>query len=336
MKTDFIEKYLEGTTGKRVLIVGDLILDRYLWGKVNRISPEAPVPVVDIYKEESRLGGAANVALNVKALGMQPILCGVLGNGEAANLFLKIAEETGINTSLILKTENRRTTIKTRVIGNHQQMLRIDKEDKAYLEEDLEEQLLNNVKSLLNATRIDGIILEDYNKGVLKPTVIRKIILRASENNIPVFVDPKFENFFEYAGSTVFKPNIKELGQALGRSVSKENLEELRAAMTELRKKMPHQITLVTLSENGIALIDENESFIHIPAHYRSVVDVSGAGDTVISVAASGIIAGLPTKIAMHLGNLAGGLVCEELGVVPINKEKLIKEIREKGKELVR
>ena len=331
---EILKKYFEKIRGRRVLVVGDLILDRYVWGNVERISPEAPVPVVEVYKDENRLGGAANVALNLKSLEMEPVLIGAVGEDTAGNSFIEIAEESGINVSLTIKTKERPTTVKTRVIGNHQQMLRIDREEKADLNAGEEKNLLENIKSLLNAVKIEGIILEDYNKGVLTKNVITQVIKWANELGIPTFVDPKFENFTAYKDVTLFKPNLIELSKAMKTKIHKDNLDSLRKVMQMLREEMPHKITLVTLGDKGVAMIDENDSFLHIPAHYRSVVDVSGAGDTVISTVASAIMADLPTKTAIQLGNLAGGLVCEELGVVPIRKERLSEEIRLKSQKV--
>lgn len=319
-----IQAFLEACTSKRVLVVGDLMLDRYLWGRVERISPEAPVPVVDVYKEENRLGGAANVGLNLHALGAAVAICGVVGNDHEGRELLRLAEEKGFENRFVHTSSERRTTVKIRILGATQQMLRVDKEDRFALSPDERAQILQSL--IPRISEFDAIIFEDYDKSMLDAEIVGHIIHAAAHNNIPVMVDPKYRNFWAYSGCTLFKPNLKELAEGLGYQLSRFDLEGIYRRIVELRERMPHTYTLVTLSENGMMLVDENLYATHIPAHYRNITDVSGAGDTVISVMSLGLLAGLSPLDSGTLANLAGGLVCEEVGVVPINPEKLAAE----------
>lgn len=306
-----------------VLVIGDLMVDRYLWGKVERISPEAPVPIVDVYKEENRPGGAANVALNLKNLGVKTTLCGVTGLDNQADELLEILHQENIGTSGILKFENRRTTSKIRILGNHQQILRVDKEDKHQLTADENLIFFENIKNIIPT--VQAIIFEDYDKGLLSKSLISMISSLANEHQIPTFVDPKFKNFHHYSACTVFKPNRKELKEGLLFDFSGNTEKDLLKDAQILQQKLPQPHILVTLSELGMLAISKEKTEL-IPAHFRQIVDVSGAGDTVISVLAASFPAGLTFVEASKLANLAGGLVCEEAGVVPINPEKLLTE----------
>lgn len=307
-----------------MLVVGDLMLDRYLWGKVERISPEAPVPIVDIAREESRPGGAANVALNLHALGTQVVMCGLVGVDTAGAELIGHAKTQGFDASTVVQSASRKTTVKVRIMGNQQQVLRVDREDRFQLNEEESAKLLAGFLTQLPTCH--ALILQDYDKGLLHPELIDRMIQAAESHNIPVIVDPKFRNFFAYKGCTLFKPNLKELSEGLGQRLDTQDLAGISAAIHRLRERMPHKMTLVTLSENGMLLIDEAGEAHHVPAHYRDIVDVSGAGDTVVSVAALCLAAGLSPVSAVEYANLAGGLVCEEVGVVPIDPEKLLRD----------
>ncbi len=324
---DVAKEFFERIAGKYVLVVGDLMLDRYLWGRVERISPEAPVPIVEIEKEENRLGGAANVALNLKSLGLQPILCGTLGIDGAAQHFQQLMQQQQLLTHGLIAIPNKPTTIKIRIIGNHQQMLRVDKEDKSPLDEQMTAMFLKNTFQLFTSYPVEAIVIEDYNKGVLTLKVIQALLQKAKEKGIPVLVDPKYYHFFDYGGCTLFKPNLSELSRALSQRLSPEGLEEILSAIQQLRKRMPHDISVVTLGEYGMVVYEDGR-YEHIPAHYREVVDVSGAGDTVISVLTAALLAQWDAFKAAALANLAGGIVCESVGVVPITKERLEKEMK--------
>jgi rfaE bifunctional protein kinase chain/domain len=309
----------QGFNDKKVLIVGDSMIDAYMWGEVNRMSPEAPVPVVEVKKHENRLGGAANVALNLKALGANPILCSVIGAGERGVLFEKLMKESNLSTEGILSTNKRKTTIKTRVIAENKHQLRIDEEETSPIVQ-VEEFLKLTISLMEN---INVIILQDYNKGVLTPEIIERVIDSANKKGIPTIVDPKKLNFNSYKNCTIFKPNLAEIKAGMQVDFDTNNIAEIEKATSELRKKLSAKGILLTLSERGMCINSEKE-FKHTPAFKRNIIDVSGAGDTVISVASLCLASNMDYTDLSVLSNLAGGIVCEEVGVVPINKEKLL------------
>lgn len=302
------------------------MVDAYLWGSVDRISPESPVPVVDIVREEQRLGGAGNVALNVKAMGGLPLLCSVIGEDAAGHQLLGLMQDSDIPLEGILHSASRQTTIKTRIIGRSQQILRVDREDRHTLQEEDREAFWLRLQQLIETRQPAAILFQDYNKGVLTDSLIKAVIKLAIQRNIPVAVDPKRENFFSFTGATLFKPNLKELREGLNLTQSLQDDGELLAAIGELRAKMPHQLTFVTRSERGVWITDGKTDWSH-PAHIRSVSDVSGAGDTVIAVATLLLANQVDPGDMAAIANLAGGIVCEEVGVVPINKERLKAEL---------
>lgn len=321
-----IDKLFNGFKQRRVLVIGDVMIDAYLEGNVNRVSPEAPVPIVSYTREEQRLGGAANVALNLLSLGAKVSICSVVGNDDAGIKMLKLMKEHQINTDALISTSDRKTTIKTRVIGNNQQLLRVDNEQEDDINSTQEKALLKVVETSL-AKGCDAIIFEDYNKGVLTDFVIKKTIELANKYGVVTTVDPKSKNLFSYRNVTLFKPNLKELIEGVGRNVDVKNKSEFELAVKELNNKLNAKIVFVTLSEHGV-YIQNNKSKYYIPAHIRSIADVSGAGDTVISVATLALLEeGLELQKIAEIANLAGGLVCEEVGVVAINAEKLRSEI---------
>ena len=312
---------LNGFNDKKVLIIGDAMIDAYLWGEVNRMSPEAPVPVVEVKKHENRLGGAANVALNLKSLGANPILCSVIGTGERGILFEKLMKESNLSTEGIFSTKNRKTTIKTRVIAENKHQLRIDEEETSPIVQ--VEEFLKLTISLMDD--IDVIILQDYNKGVLTPEIIEGVIATANKKGIPTIVDPKKLNFNSYKNCTIFKPNLAEIKAGMNIDFNANNIGEIEKSTAELRKKLSAKGVLLTLSDKGIC-INSVKEFKHTPAFKRNIIDVSGAGDTVISVASLCLASNMYYSDLSVLSTLAGGIVCEEVGVVPINKEKLLKE----------
>lgn len=314
----------------RFVVVGDVMLDRYLYGRVQRISPEAPVPILELEREENRLGGAANVALNLRSLDCQVSLVGLLGEDSYGERLRSEAQKAGIDTFGLLTDSARPTTTKIRLIAHNHHLLRVDWESRAALNGPLREAFLLKAQSLLQQ-RPHALILEDYDKGALDPESISRLVEAAQSYQVPVLVDPKKTNFWAYAGATVFKPNLRELGDALGTPLSEAPIEAIQEALLELRRRMPHTYTVVTLSERGILAYGEAEGFLHIPAHYRNIVDVSGAGDTVVSVLAVGIALGLPLAQIAALANLAGGLVCEYVGVVPVPKERWLEQARQLG-----
>lgn len=310
----------------KVLVVGDLMLDRYVWGHVSRISPEAPVPVVDVERVESRPGGAANVALNVAAMGAQVAVCGVIGADDHGRTLIGHLQHDGFDTGLVRSLPDRITTEKTRIIGNQQQVLRVDHEVRSQIAEAIADELADAITARIRD--FDAVIFEDYDKGLLSPALIARISTAAAAAGVPTVVDPKFRNFLAYTGVTLFKPNMKELNEALGIRLSNRDLPGIRAAVHSLRARMPHAMTLITLSENGVVAIDADGQLYHLPAHVRKIADVSGAGDTVVALMALALAAGLPLTQSAALANLAGGLVCEEVGVVPINPARLFAECK--------
>ncbi|MDG1348425.1 MAG: bifunctional ADP-heptose synthase [Flavobacteriales bacterium] len=309
----------QGFNSKKVLIVGDAMIDAYMWGEINRMSPEAPVPVVEIKKLENRLGGAANVALNLKALGATPILCSVVGTGNRGILFEELMQESNLSIEGILSTSKRKTTIKTRVIAENKHQLRIDEEETYPIVQAKE--FLTLTESLMHD--IDVIILQDYNKGVLTPEVIESVIAAANKRGIPTIVDPKKQNFNSYKNCTIFKPNLAEIKAGMNIDFDADNVAEIEKASAQLRTQLAAKGVLLTLSERGICINSEKE-FKHTPAFKCDIIDVSGAGDTVISVASLCLASAVDYTDLSILSTLAGGIVCEEVGVVPINKEKLL------------
>lgn len=312
---------------RKIMIVGDVMLDVYMKGKVERISPEAPVPIVAVTETFSRLGGAANVAQNLKTLGSEPILCSIVGNDEKANDLLRIMNEQNMNVDGIIKSNDRITTRKIRIIGNNAQMLRVDTEDTFDLNDKEYESLMNRINDIIDKRNINGIILQDYNKGVLTKKVIENVIDLANKKGIPVGVDPKKKNFLSYRNATLFKPNLKELMEGTNINLQNNSIEEISKAIDFLQEKLNCRYIMTTLSERGVLIKDYiTNSQHHIPAHLRKIADVSGAGDTVLSVAILCLVCQQSAYNIAALSNLAGGLVCEELGAVPINKERLFEE----------
>ena len=312
----------ENFKGKTIAVIGDVMLDRYFWGDVSRVSPEAPVPVVDIEKETYHLGGAANVASNLKSLGVNSLLCGIIGDDNNGSVFKNIAVDYGINCDGMYVDSNRPTTVKTRIIGNNQQIVRLDIEVKKAISAPGELFILDYLN---NYKGIAGIIFSDYNKGALSLTVITEIIKKAKEYNIPVFVDPKDENFFAYKDATVVKPNRKETQNALGYEF--KGYDETVKAGKDLMKQLNTDNLLVTLGFGGMILFEKDGSISSVPTVARKVSDVSGAGDTAISTLAAAITGGATMKEAANLSNFASGRVCEEPGIVSITIEDLSKAL---------
>ena len=301
------------------------MIDAYLWGKVDRISPEAPVPIVSVHKKESRLGGAANVALNIKALNAQPIICAIIGDDTEGEEFMSLLAKENISNAGIVKIHQRQTTVKTRVIGHNQQILRIDAETDLEISSLETDSVLIKFHQILAETEIHAIIFEDYDKGLITNQLIDAVIAITKEKKIPVIVDPKKRNFLVYKNVDVFKPNLKELKEGLKIDFDPKNLTDLQNAVSLLKDKIKAKNIIVTLSELGVYALNDVKDQL-TPAHIRNVADVSGAGDTVISVLATCIAAGADIFTAAKLGNLAGGLVCEKVGVVPVNKDLLLQE----------
>jgi len=306
----------------KVLVIGDVMIDSYLWGSVNRVSPEAPVPIVNLQKREQRLGGAANVALNVQALGAKPILCSVIGSDNEGENLLRLLEINQLERSGIIQSMHRITTVKHRILAASQHLLRVDAEMDKPIDEEEQELLWAKIQELLPQTQ--ALIFEDYDKGVISKELIEKTIHLANSLGIPTIIDPKKRNFNFYKKATLFKPNLKELKEGLNLDL-KGDLNELKEAVKILQKNLEAQSVMTTLSEKGVLICNDTEIH-HIPAHIRNIADVSGAGDTVVSVAALCVALDLPIKFVAELSNLAGGLVCEYQGVVPVQRDKLLAE----------
>jgi len=308
-----------------VLIIGDVMIDAYYFGKVDRISPEAPVPIVAVESKENRLGGAANVALNIQALGANPILCAVVGDDSDSVLFDELLNNSQLSNKGIIKSKERTTTVKTRIIGNNHQVLRVDSENDSPLNQKGTKELLAKIEELIQTQQIDVVIFEDYDKGVITEALITNVVNLCNQKNIPTTVDPKKRNFNAYKNVTLFKPNLKELKEGLNIELDLNDIPSIKKAVESLNEQQSNKITFITLSENGVYIHDKDQEH-HIGAHIRNIADVSGAGDTVISVASLCLALDQPIKIIAEIANLAGGLVCEKVGVVPIDKDILLSE----------
>ena len=329
-----LTKAFERFNNLNVLIIGDVMVDSYVWGNVSRISPEAPVPIVAVKKKEDRLGGAANVALNVQALGATPILCSVIGVDKEGESFLNLMRAQKLSQKGILKSRDRITTNKIRVIGNNHQLIRVDEEMENDVTKSETEQLLRIILYLLKTEKVNVVIFEDYDKGLITSSLIDKVVKEAKRKKIPVVVDPKKKNFSNYKNVTLFKPNLKEMKEGIKWDFDSLNKKQLQHAVSTFREKQNIEIALVTLSEQGIYVDDGSERKL-IPAIVRNIADVSGAGDTVISVAALCLAAELDPVSIATITNIAGGQVCEKVGVVPVKRKQLFREalqfIKQKG-----
>jgi rfaE bifunctional protein kinase chain/domain len=308
-------------------VIGDVMLDTYLWGHVERISPEAPVPVVALDKKELRIGGAGNVALNLVSMGAQVSIISVMGDDDDGHALSKLFQSNGIDTTFLIQLESRITTNKARVISRNQQMLRLDSEITRDLSEKDEKALFESIERYINTEKPALIIFEDYNKGVLTESLISKVIALCKEHDIVTTVDPKRKNFLSYKGVDIFKPNLKEVKDGLNLLIDEVNDEVLNNIHRLLKEKLDHRISFITLSEKGVFYRDETGYGI-VPSHIRNIADVSGAGDTVIAVAS--LIYATTRRIDMmaEVANIAGGLVCEEVGTAAINKSKLLAECK--------
>ncbi len=320
--TEFIKRAFQS---QKVLIIGDVMIDSYIWGKVDRISPEAPVPIVNVKTREQRLGGAANVALNIQSLGAEPILCAVIGSDIDGSAFLDLLRNNQLKTEGIISSDQRITTIKHRIISGSQHILRVDQEIDTPISNKETSLLLEKINAIIKQQKIDVVIFEDYDKGVITEKLITETISTCKDNNIPVIVDPKKRNFLTYKNVTLFKPNLKELREGLKKEINPSQVNEIKEAVGELIQILNADAAFITLSEHGVYLQDQEVSH-HVKAHKREIADVSGAGDTVVSVAALCLGAGLDHKLLAELSNLAGGIVCEKVGVVPITINELIQE----------
>lgn len=327
---DFADKLKE----LKILIVGDVMIDSYMWGSVTRISPEAPVPVVAIDHREQRLGGAANVALNIESLGATPYICSVLGNDDAGKTFLNIMYQHEMDKRGILNSDDRITTVKSRVIGNNMHLVRVDEETTRPLTALDEEELITRAERIVKMMHIDAIIFQDYDKGCITPRVIDAVTAMARRKHIITTVDPKHRNFKHYHDVTLFKPNLKELKEGMNIEIDDGDPQamqmDLDKAAIMLHEQQRIEAVFITLSDKGIYACDfrgKEPTSILLPAHLRTISDVSGAGDTVISVATVALAAGMGLNDVLRYANMAGGIVCEQVGVVPIDRDRLLREL---------
>ncbi len=322
--TDF-NKLFQSFLSLKVGVIGDVMLDTYMWGSVDRISPEAPVPVVSLHEKEYRVGGAGNVALNCKTLGAQVFMLTAMGNDDEAIHLEELFNSSGINTSWLVKSNNRITTSKTRIISRNQQMMRLDNEVTHDLNPSDENAMIEKVEAFIVAEKPDILIFEDYNKGVLTESLISKVTKLCLAAGVLTAVDPKRKNFFSYKNVNIFKPNLKEVKEGLNIIADCSNEEALVKVHNELSGILSHQISFITLSEKGV-FYQQNDLHKIIPSHFRNISDVSGAGDTVIAAASLVYASTKNIQLMAEVANIAGGLVCEEVGTVAIDKEKLLKE----------
>lgn len=325
MQSNYIYDIFESFEKIPVLIIGDIMTDHYIFGNANRISPEAPVPILDVYKRESRLGGAANVALNIQALGATPILCSVIGDDQEGHALVKNLQAHHIEPTNLILHQDRKTTVKTRIVSKQHQLLRYDYEYAHPIDDQTELAFIDRIVDVIYNKKPQVVIFQDYNKGVLTPKVIANVINNCQQHGIPTAVDPKKDNFFEYKNCTLFKPNLREATEALNRNIQPTKRESLIDADIQIRAILSNQYTIITLSDKGMYVAAENDHDI-IPANAGTIADVSGAGDTVISLMALGLALGLDIFATAELANLAAGIVCQQTGVVPVNKDRLIKQ----------
>ena len=319
-----IEAILNSFRSKRIAVIGDIMLDKYIFGHVSRISPEYPVPVVDVTHEDHRLGGAANVALNTQSLGAETLLIGITGADSNREALLELFKSHGLATEGLISDPSRPTTCKTRILSQNHHITRVDFESRNEINATIEQSVFDSFDAVIDS--VDAVVLEDYNKGLLGEQLIQRIIATARKHEVPVLVDPKLKNFFAYKTCSIFKPNLSEMAASLG-IVVHNNDREVEDACRMLQEKLQTGAIIVTRSDKGMTVYDG--SFTHIGATSLDVSDVSGAGDTVIGVLALGVSAGIDVVTNATIANLAAGTVCQEVGAVPVKPEKLLKVCRE-------
>jgi len=327
VKRDNIEEIFNKFSELNVLIIGDAMVDSYLWGKVDRISPEAPVPIVTVTKQENRLGGAGNVSLNIQALGANPFLVSIIGDDEKGRIFGELMQENHLNNEGIFVDETRMTTVKTRIISGGRQISRVDQEVSTMIDHEFEIEIFERIKAIIDKVHIHIVIFVDYDKGLISQWLIKNVIELAKTKNILTVADPKRRNFDNYQQVDLFKPNFNEFKDGLKLQIEKTDMEELKIVSENFKKDNQIGLLFITLSELGVFLTNGVKQNYY-PAEVRAIADVSGAGDTVVAVASLCLAAGLPIPFMAQLANLAGGLVCEKLGVVTINLEQLKNEVK--------
>ncbi|MBC8146181.1 MAG: D-glycero-beta-D-manno-heptose-7-phosphate kinase [bacterium] len=326
-----IDQILGAFAGRRIAVIGDVMLDRFFRGDVSRISPEAPVPVIDIEDESEHPGGAANVGYNLVELGASPLLISVVGNDGAGLHLRRLLRELGIGDDGLVTDPERLTTEKTRIIAASQHICRVDKEHRGEINSDVEQRVLAMLDERIG--ELDGLILQDYNKGVVTASLIRGVVERARAHGLPVHVDPKYHNFFEYTGVTVFKPNRKEAEDALRASLRTD--EDRRRGAAELLERLQSDHVILTLGADGMMIAGRDEEPVLVPTRAMQVADVSGAGDTVIATLSTACAAGATVLEAAVIANHAAGVVCAQVGTVPVQyrqlREALISDCRDEA-----
>jgi rfaE bifunctional protein kinase chain/domain len=325
VEKDNIEQIFGKFAELNVLVLGDTMVDSYLWGKVDRISPEAPIPIVTVTKKENRLGGAGNVSLNIQALGATPILVSIIGDDEKGRTFSELMNENHLSSEGIFVDESRMTTVKTRIISGGQQISRVDQEISTVIGPDFEKKVFEKITEIINKRKIHVVTFVDYDKGLITPWLIKNVIDLAKSKNIFTVADPKSRNFNNYERVDLFKPNFKEFKDGMKLEIEKTDMNELKLISEKFKKEKQIGLLFITLSELGVFLTNGVKQNYY-PAEIRDIADVSGAGDTVVSAASLCLAAGLSIPFMAQLSNLAGGLVCEKLGVVPIDLKQLKKE----------
>lgn len=320
-----IENILDNLRGKRVLITGDLILDHYIEGRVDRISPEAPVPIVSLERTGEKWvpGGAANVARNIFSLGGIPLMAGTAGDDIEGRLLVELLQKEGIDTDAVILDSSRPTTSKTRIMSGGHQLIRLDREATEPISEKIQNVISSRIEKIIGD--LDVIVLEDYNKGVLAPGLISGILAVSRRDNVPVAVDPKFMNFFEFRGCTLFKPNRLETSRALGMEI--KTVDDAIEAGDKLLDRLSAGAVLITLGGDGSVLCRKDIEPFYRPVAARDVFDVSGAGDTVIAVMALSIAAGLPLDDGVRISSFAAAATCAEPGVYAVSPSDIIKEV---------
>lgn len=326
-ESENIEQLFSDFTNKSVLVVGDIMLDRYSVGHVERMSPEAPVPVVNLDSRFDRLGGAANVALNIRRLGATPILCSVVGDDEAGSVLLKTLVDNSIDVTNVMVSSQRMTTIKHRVISGNRQIIRIDSEQTFDLLDEEFEKIKSIIDKCFDSQNIDIVVFQDYNKGFLPKRMIAHVLQRASALGIMTAVDPKKNNFHAYKGVTLFKPNLKELREGSELAID-DTFESIGKGMRTLQDELQCRYLMTTLSERGAVISESRGECVHVPAVKRNIIDVSGAGDAVLATAALCMVSGKSPELIVGLSNIAGGMVCEQPGVVPVDAALLLAEAK--------
>lgn len=311
--TDIVQNFAD----KRILVLGDLMLDKYLWGNVGRISPEAPVPVVEVHKDTSCLGGAGNVCHNLRSLGAFPIPVGVVGDDQAGEWIIKSVPDS----SGIFVDQKKPTTIKTRIIAHHQQVVRVDQEDKKSISSSMEERIFNFIQE--NA--FEGIVISDYNKGLLTKPLMQKVLPYARKKAIPVFVDPKFDNFFSFSPVTLINPNHTEAAKIVHFSCDTD--AQVEKAGVKILSRIEAKYLILKRGERGLTVFEKGKKQVHIPTIAQEVFDVTGAGDTVIATASLALLSDASILEAAILANAAAGVVVGKIGTATVTPDELIRAL---------